>query len=484
MHLPSLISSLIPPGSQAFLVGGIVRDLLLGRPTNDVDIATDADPEALARAIAARLGGTSFALDAQRGVYRAVLPSGLHVDVSGFHGDIESDLRRRDFTINAMALPVGCHSREGGNPDLNPSPRGRGAGGEGYLIDPTGGRADLEAGLIRAVSEENLVSDPLRLLRAFRLSSALGFRIEEETLRLIEKHAGLITETSAERVRDEIYLILNASGAARAFRAMWDAGLLRRILPETAPMEGLPQSEPHRYDLLNHSMKAMEYAEDVVADPERYFGDRAGEVREYLAETVDGGLTMAGLVKFCALLHDTGKPSRMSYEGDRIRFTGHEEAGAEINGVIAERLKLSNRAADVLEKTARHHMRPLHMTKGQLSRHALYRYARDVQPDLPASLIVALGDAFATRKKPDAVSTDIEGVVLAAAEYYYGEFLKEREKPLVRGQDLIAVFGMKPGPVFGRILEEVEEKRAEGVLKDREDALSYIRQYMKKFSNE
>ena len=152
------IASLIPPGSQAFLVGGTVRDLLLGRPTADMDIATDADPEALARAIAARLGGTSFALDAQRGVYRAVLPSGLHVDVSGFQGDIESDLRRRDFTVNAMAVTLTppsplSHKRARGVRDQNsPLPAvGEGQGVRG-VIDPTGGRADLGARLIRAVS--------------------------------------------------------------------------------------------------------------------------------------------------------------------------------------------------------------------------------------------------------------------------------------------------------------------------------------------
>ena len=143
--------------------------------------------------------------------------------------------------------------------------------------------------------------------------------------------------------------------------------------------------------------------------------------------------------------------------------------------MAAARLKLSSRAKELLSLTARHHMRPLHMTKERITRHAMYRYVRDMDGHLPASLIVALADAFATREKPESVSTDVEGVALKLSEYYYGEFLSQEEAPLLKGRDLISEFKLKPGPVFSRLLNEVREKRAEGKIKTRDEALEYVR---------
>ncbi len=435
----------------------------MSREVSDIDIAVPDDAEAACREIAAALGGTAFVLDNERDVWRVALHGGGQVDVSRLKGgSILNDLAARDFTINAMALSF--HDKCRSIKDV---------------IDPFGGLKDIRKRLVRALSKNAFFDDPLRMLRAFRLANQLGFKIEDDTLQAIRELSVLIEKTSPERIRDELYIMLETPDSRKAFGAMADAGILEHILPETRQMRALPQGDPHKYDLLGHSLKAMEYAEDVMQDTGEYFGTWGGEVSSYLRERVDGNLTMAGLIKFAALLHDSGKPLTMFRDSGRIRFTGHDLKGAEINEGIGERLKTSSKAKELLSLTARHHMRPLHMSKEGITRHATYRYCRDMGAHLPASLVIALADAFATREKPDSVSTDVEGVVMNVAGYYYGEFLREKEAPLLGGRDLIDEFKLPPGPLFSRLLEDVGEKRAEGIIKTREEALEYVKDKLK-----
>jgi poly(A) polymerase len=478
--------SALPNFRGAYLVGGAVRDLIMSRDISDIDVVVPVNPEEACREAAAALNGTAFVLDKERGVWRAALPKGAQVDISrmksspsaqkalspgpspaggegskmpSFSDEIFNDLAARDFTIDAMALPF---------PD------------GGSVLDPFGGIEDIRKKLIRALSKSALSDDPLRLMRAFRLAQQLDFHVDDETLQAVRELSPLIRGIAPERVRDELYLLLEGTDSYQPFRAMAEAGLLERVLPETKPMRGLPQGEAHQYDLLGHSLKAMEFAEDVMLYPEEYFGARAAEVTTYLSERADGRLTMRGLIKLAALLHDSGKPDTMSREEDgRIRFTGHDLKGARLNETAAARLKLSSRAKEALSLTARHHMRPLHMTKEHITRHAMYRYVRDVDGHLPASLVVALADSFATREKPESVSTDVEGVTLKLSEYYYGEFLSQEEAPLLKGRDLISEFKLKPGPAFSELLNEVREKRAEGKISTREEALEYVRERLK-----
>ncbi|MGC2424098.1 MAG: HD domain-containing protein [Nitrospirota bacterium] len=464
--------SVLPHFRGAYLVGGAVRDLIMSRNISDIDVVVPDNPEEACRAAATALNGTAFVLDKEREVWRTALPQGAQVDISrmkssppaqkmpSFSREIFNDLSARDFTIDAMALPF---------PD------------GGSILDPFGGIEDIGKKLIRALSKSALSDDPLRLMRAFRLARQLDFHVDGETLQAVRELSPLISDISPERVRDELYIMLEGADSHKPFREMAEAGLLEHVLPETKPMSGLPQGEAHQDDLLGHSLKAMEFAEDVMLYPEEYFGVRAPEVARYLNERADGRLTMRGLIKLAALLHDSGKPATMSREADggRIRFTGHDLKGAEVNETVAARLKLSSRAKELLSLTARHHMRPLHMTKEHITRHAMYRYVRDMEGHLPASLTLALADAFATREKPESVSTDVEGVALKLSEYYYGEFRSQEEAPLLKGRDLISEFKLKPGPVFSRLLNEVREKRAEGTIKTRDEAIEYVRGRLK-----
>lgn len=454
---------------RAYIVGGTVRDIILGRQVTDIDLAVTCEAGAAAVEIARATGGTCFVMDKLRDVHRVAAPNlGLQVDISPLKGTIENDLSARDFTINAMAVDLSGYG--GQRP------------GDREIIDPCGGMDDLKAGVIRALGRDAFTDDPLRMLRAFRLSAQLGFIIETATLSKITENASMIGSVSAERVRDEIYAILGCAGSAAAFRAMREAGILGHVIPETIPMAGFVQGEPHVHDLLEHSLKSMEYAEDVMDNIPECFGEHADAVREFLDGRPDGGVNMRGITRLAAFLHDVGKPCMMKFEGGRARFIGHDSAGAEINAGIAERLRMSSHVGKVLSHTASLHMRPLHLTKDEHTMRAVFRLVRDAGELLPALLIVALADARATRDRPDAASTDIEGFVIETARYYYAEYLKTKPEPLVTGHDL-AGLGILPGPVYRRILNDVEESRAAGQVTTREEALEHIRANMSGYYN-
>lgn len=461
------LAALVPEGSEAYVAGGTVRDILMGREPEDVDVVVSTDPGGFARSAAKGIGGSAFVMDEARGVYRVALKSGgvPRVDVSPLKGNIRQDLSARDFTINAMAAALA--------PAPAPSPAA--------LIDPFGGLADLRAGVVRVLGKKAFADDPLRLLRAFRLSAALGFEIEEKTLSMVSGLAGEITRASPERVRDELYMILECPRSEEVIRRMRKHGLLLAVLPELSDMEGVEQGAPHAYGLLEHSLRALGRCEAVMSELPRYFGGNAARVDEYLQRAADGAVKIKTVLKLCALFHDSGKPSSMKVEDGRPRFFGHDERGALINEGLARRLMMSGMARDMLVKTAAMHMRPLNLSRGEPTARAVHRLVRDAGELLPALALVALSDALATREGPGGTVTYVEGAVRRLADYYYGGYAEAREQPLLKGGDLIEELGLAPGPIIGRILRDVEELRAEGLVGDRQDALGYVRENLERY---
>ncbi|MBM3946470.1 MAG: CCA tRNA nucleotidyltransferase, partial [SAR202 cluster bacterium] len=224
-------------GTQAYAVGGYVRDLLLDRGPRDVDIAVSGDsPLVAARAVADALGGSFFALDLERGYARVLVPhpvdgGAIILDFTPLQGTLEEDLARRDFTLDAMALPISsAHELR-------------------QLIDPHGGRYDIEQRLVRTMSEDVLREDPLRLLRAVRLAGEMELSIEENTAALIKAHAGAIQEVSPERVRDEVCRVLDLPRAGPWLWEMDRLGLLTQVFPEIAPARGVEQPKEHYWDV-------------------------------------------------------------------------------------------------------------------------------------------------------------------------------------------------------------------------------------------
>ncbi|MGQ0644055.1 MAG: CCA tRNA nucleotidyltransferase [Elusimicrobiota bacterium] len=468
------LAALRPLSAPAFagrcwLVGGALRDAALGRPLRDVDVAVDGDPLAAARLVAAPLKAKPFPLDEERGVYRVAVKGAAGAGVFDFSKlqgrTLAEDLRRRDFTVNAMALAL--EDAPGGFP--------------ARVVDPFDGRKDLKARKIRLTSEKVLREDPLRVLRAFRFASELGFRLEAGTLRAVSKHAGQTARSAPERIRDELYKILSAPRAAHAFREMDRAGLLPVLFPECADMRRTARAYYGKEGVLGHSLAALASFEELLEQWRFYFPKFHGKIEAYLAEPV-AGYPRYALLKLAEFLHDVGKPATAKVEDGKLHFHGHEVVGMRQAEAIAARLRLSREETRALGRLVRAHMRPGNLGhQPVVTDRAVYRFYRDLEDDAVGMLLVALGDHFTylsereKRSRKDPVFATIYKLLAA-------HFLKPdtvRPPRVVDGRDLMKRLGLKPGPLVGRLLESIQEAQAAGAVAGKEQALKWAERRLK-----
>jgi poly(A) polymerase len=437
-------------GREAWLVGGAVRDRLLGRPTDDVDVALDGDPREAARAIARDTGGVAFELSGAFGAWRVVGPGhAWHVDLVTLRdGDIGADLAARDFTINAMAEPL--------------------AGGD--LLDPHGGRADLEAGRVRMVSAAALADDPLRTLRAVRLVTELGLDLDQDTGAATAAHAREIGRVAPERVFGELKRIVTAPAARTGLELMDAHGLTEAVLPELAALRGVAQNEFHHADVHDHTLEVLE----AVAALERnraFLGDRAADL---LAEPLADELTRGGAMRFAALLHDAAKPQTRDTRADgRVTFIGHDRAGADLARRVLRRLRASQRTVDYVAALTLHHLRLGFLVHERpLGRRSIWRYLRATAPWTDDVTIFTVADRLATRGR--GAEEAIAAHVALARDMLAAD--PPATEPLIRGDDLARELGIVPGPRLGELLAQLEEDRYAGEISTREEAVVRARE--------
>ena len=433
----SIIQTLRQQGFQAYLVGGCVRDLLLGRDPKDYDISTDATPQQVMN-----IFPETYAVGAQFGVVLIPLPQadadalspdsravevatfrkdvgysdGRHPDEVRFSRDPQEDVARRDFTINGMMLdPVG-----------------------GEVLDFVGGRADLAAGIIRAIgnAETRFAEDKLRMLRAVRFAARFEYSIEPATFEAIRKLAAEIVVVSHERVRDELSLMLTEGHGRRAFQLLDESGLLAQVLPEITRMKGVeqpPEFHPEG-DVFTHTLMVL----DNLPNP--------------CPLTLGWG----------ALLHDVGKPPTFRVAPDRIRFDDHVNVGVKIAEEICGRLRFSNDDTGQILALVENHMRFGHVTRMKES--TLKKFLR--MPRFDEHLALHRADSLASHGHLSVYELIREKQTEIPPE-------KMRPAPLLTGDDLIAL-GHCPGPEFKKILSTVEDAQLEGRLSSREAALEYV----------
>jgi poly(A) polymerase len=463
----SKLSSLTP--HPVYLVGGSVRDMLIGaQDIKDIDLLIASGSEDVARLFADAIRGSFFFLDEERKITRIVKHTDcdtIQFDFTNFEGpDLNADLERRDFTMNAMALDlrafIATASLDG-------------------LIDPLHGREDVKNRLIRMTRPGVLDEDPLRILRAVRFAATLGFTIEEGTVDQIRRHARLVSRPSPERVRDELFLILSERNAEKHLMLMDSLGLLSPLFPELEPLRAFAPGRYHVHDVLTHSIKTAGYIDNVIDDLPNISPDHSTTICAHLEERLEHLVPRKAALRFACLIHDNAKPETFSNVDGHIRFHGHDNLGAEKAVALCRRFKLSNDTEQAVTRVIRQHMRLFNLaTPGGPSKNAMYRYCRDIGDALPESLILAQADARATSEiMPKERFTDTTEPMAAMLEYYYTKFLKVEAKPLLSGKDLIDR-GLTPGPRFRVILEEIKERQAEGALKDRQEALDYLESVM------
>ena len=453
---------------SAWLCGGTVRDLLLGRPFHDVDVVLSDRVFEAANLLRTKLNAASFVLDSERHVARVVFGQG-NWDITGFRDStIEGDLRKRDFTINALAVPWNHFF-----PSRSLSP----------VVDLFGGLADLEARNIRAVTGESLTDDPLRMLRAFRIHAELHFAIAPSVLQQIEEAHGGIRHVAGERIRDELDRIFLQPDSASAWRMLGRTSLFDSLFPEMSAMKGCQQGGYHHLDVWEHSVAALENIERLLLSLAGVFPDQAPSLMQYLT-AAPGNLHRTVLLKWAAVLHDIGKPkTRELREPGRWRFHGHDHAGTDLAEGLLSRLKLSRKDTQIVTAMIEHHLRPLNLfNQPEQEENSFYRFFRAAGAEALGVLLLAVGDLAAARGPLADPARDAQFIVLIRRmlDYYYGEFYPAISTPeLVKGRDLMAFLQMKPGPLMGELLKEIRESQLTGQLRTREDALDFARGWLK-----
>jgi tRNA nucleotidyltransferase/poly(A) polymerase len=426
-----IVRKLRAAGHAAYYAGGSVRDLLNAKPPKDVDIATEARPE-----VVQKIFPRTYAVGAHFGVI-VVLESDFQFEVATFRSDgayldgrrpvevhfatAEEDAARRDFTINGMFF----------DPEKD------------EVIDFVGGRADLERKLIRAIGDpaQRFAEDRLRMLRAVRFATVLGFEIDSATWDAVKASAASISEISAERIREELVKIFLSPNRVRGWDLLDASGLMKTILPELEAMKGCeqpPQFHPEG-DVFKHTRIMLELLPAEASLP----------------------------LIFSVLFHDIGKPpTAMVDEEGRIRFNGHDRIGAEMTEAIMERLRFSRVEIDATVEAVRQHM---------------------VFKDVPNMRVAKLKRFMARPTFDDELELHRVDCASSHGMLDNYEFLRQKKEefanepiippPLVSGDDLIAM-GLKPGPMFGEILEAVETRQLEGALKDREEAIAWVKEFL------
>jgi poly(A) polymerase len=451
-----IIATLREAGFEAYLAGGCVRDLLLGREPKDYDVATAATPDIVLEmfprtfAVGAHFGVVLVADGDEEGygvtevaTFRSdgAYSDGRHPDAVRYTTSAEEDVRRRDFTINGLLLDVERLFPQGLKPgcltglNLQADTRTLHAA----VIDHVNGLSDLDSGIVRAIGQPaaRFEEDHLRMLRAVRFTARFGFKLDPATASAIRSLATKTRAVSRERVRDELTKMLTEGHARRAFELLDETGLLSEVLPEIAKMKGVeqpPQFHPEG-DVWVHTLMLLEQL------------------------PADCSFTLA----WGALLHDVGKPPTFRRAPDRIRFDGHVDVGVAMAAEICRRFRFSNDESRQILALVENHMRFADAPRMKTS--TLKRFFR--LDDFPEHMTLHRMDCMAA-------SGNLDNWNFVSERYESMPAEAVRPQPLITGRELIAA-GYKPGASFKQMLHAVEDAQLEGLIATTEDALNLIR---------
>ena len=461
-------------GGTAYLVGGAVRDWLLnGELPLDLDFTLlNCSASTLAKTLADSANGHLVPLDWDFGIHRVVFDDGVNVDLAdALENNLNTDLARRDLTINALAL------------DLT----------TGELIDICNGQADLAARKIRMVSEFNLLDDPLRMLRVFRVAAMLETGkpsqpdestpadsqiaqtvfFDEATLAVVKQHGEKIWESAAERISYELFRLLSVEHCFPALKAMADCGLLEVIIPDLTPMRTIGSSGFHHLGLFDHTL-------ELVYQSEILLNECPTKAQDWLRQPFTPAVTRFGLVKLACLLHDIGKPGTMGTKedpihGQRLTFYGHEELGEEMSDPLLKKLKVSNDVRAYLKKLVRWHLYPCQFGPHSPRKSVLKFYRRMGEETLDV-LLLALSDrhsACGDWLSAEDMETSHQAHLWLMANYEAEE--KTLQLPrLLNGNELMQLLNIGPGPHLKEMLEALQEAQQLHEISTSKEAENWI----------
>lgn len=495
MPLPFSYSPLIDsvrealPGQEIHLVGGAVRDTLLKRSSPDLDFAVPSKGISLARRAANSLGADFMVLDEERDTGRVIVTEAdgtrTFLDFAAYRGStLEEDLRARDFTLNAIAFSLQDRT----------------------LIDPLNGASDLRNRLIRACTPTSLTEDPVRVLRGVRQAAAFGCKIHPETRQAMKQAAHLLPNVSPERLRDELFKILEGPRPDASLRALEMLGVFPHLLPELSALKGVEQSQPHVHDVWEHTLSVLQHLENILSalapgydpdDTNDLFSGlltlRIGRFREQIAahfsHSLNADRSVRAALFFAALYHDVKKPATRSVdEAGQIRFFDHDIRGAETASRRAESFNLSNDEIERIKRIVEHHMRfhfftsRMEADQKEPSRKAIYRFFRDTGEAGVDLVLLGLADLRGTRGHT--LTQETWAAALEVARILLENYWEKRQETiapprLVDGNDLMHELTLGSGPLIGQLLEAIREGQASGRIETREQALDFARTRLK-----
>ena len=446
---------------HVYLVGGFIRDVLLNKTSTDIDIVVPAGHACnTAKNLADTINGYFIELDTENKIYRVVLENKLdYIDIADCVGkNIEQDLLRRDFTINAIAY------------DLI----------EDKITDICGGQKDLGNKTIKEISPENLLDDPIRLLRAFRFQSSLGFRLSNTIIQTVKEHALLIDNVAKERVNTELVKLFGGQYAVEALTEMEKLNLLEHIFPEVEEIRKIPPNTHHHLGLLEHSIETVRQVQN--------FYDSAGiEVKEHLDEDFGAGQKRLAYLKIAAFLHDAGKPATWQIEPEtgRHRFIKHDQIGGEIIQPTLKKLKFSKKHTAYIQKIIKNHIYPAGVvTSDDAGQKAYLRFYRKMENEVIDIIAIAYADRMSALGK-EVTKEIIEKNINGLNELLNGYLkLKNELKPLPKlldGNEIMRILNIPASKELGQIIERLKEAQISSDVTTKEQAIDFVKKLATKF---
>lgn len=440
---------------EIYLVGGIIRDTFLNKENHDKDIIVcDIDAKIFAQKFADKYDCAFVPLDEINNIYRVVFPDKVnYIDITNpINNSLEEDLKRRDITINSIAYNIKTDE----------------------IIDINNGIDDIKNGVISAISEENFIEDPLRIIRAYRFASTLGFEISKETHNIIKKHTDKIIHPAIERINMEILKLFGGKYAHKILLEMDKTGIIDILFPIMLDVKKVPPNTHHHLDLFNHSIETVKQIQTIYEISEK-------AVKEHL-DTIDfGGETRLAHLKLAGFLHDIGKFSTWTIEENgRHRFIGHDELGANIAKGILKKQKYSKKQIEYITFIIRHHIYPSSVVSAPNINDKIYmRYVRKAGENSIDLITVAKADRLSARGVE--VSDEMVKKNISDLNKLQDFYLKVKPtlKPLpklIDGKEIMQILNISPSRELGEIINKLHEEQLDGNITTKEDAISYIKQ--------
>lgn len=440
---------------DAFVVGGFVRDILMGKTSPDRDlIVCNCDVKQFSKNLADKLNGHYIELDTLNNIYRIVLEDKInYIDVTcPIENDFEKDIKRRDLTINAIAY------------DLKNS----------KFIDLVGGIEDIKNQKICSIEDKNFEDDPLRLIRIFRFYAKTGFKIDKALIELSKKLCKRINEPAKERVNVELLKLFEGEYSELALIEMDNCGLLEELFPIYKEVKKVPKNSHHHLPLIGHLV-------ETVKQVQLLYSNATEEVKIYLENKNYGGVSQLAFLKLSAFLHDIGKPSTWTIEEEtgRHRFIKHDDVGSQLVVPILKEFKFSKKQIEYVKMLIKYHIYPSGLFCSEdVTDKAIMKFYRKMDGYVIDVIMLAMADRLSARGEQitdEIVEKNINSLTKLLNDYLS---IQKDIKPLPKlldGLDIMEILQIKQGPELGKIINELKEAQISGMVNDKQEAIDFVK---------